>query len=90
MMARLHRRLAAARAADEGVTLIELMVAAFLSTLILVAMCTMFVVVARQTVASQGVRLSTADASNIVNVISTTIRSVRARHCVVDRRPDRG
>jgi len=75
MMARLHRRLAAARAADEGVTLIELMVAAFLSTLILVAMCTMFVVVARQTVASQGVRLSTADASNIVNVISTTIRA---------------
>jgi hypothetical protein len=75
MMARLHRRLAAARAADEGVTLIELMVAAFLSTLILVAMCTMFVVVAKQTVNSQGIRLSTADASNIVNVISTTIRA---------------
>lgn len=75
MMARLHRRLQAARAADQGVTLVELMVAAFLSTLVMVAICAMFIVVARQTVASQGIRLSTADASNIVNVISTTIRA---------------
>jgi hypothetical protein len=35
----------------------------------------MFIVVAQQTVASQGTRLSTADASNIVNVVSTTIRA---------------
>lgn len=75
MITRLHRRLEAARVADRGVTLVELMVAAFLSTLILVAISTMFIVVARQTVTSQGIRLSTADASNIVNVISTTIRA---------------
>jgi Tfp pilus assembly protein PilW len=75
MMTRLHRRLEAARAADEGVSLIELMVAAFLSTLIMAAICTMFIVVAKQTLASQGTRLSTADASNIVNVVSTTIRA---------------
>lgn len=74
MMTRLHRRLEAARR-DEGISLIELMVAAFLSTLIMAAICTMFIVVAKQTVASQGTRLSTADASNIVNVVSTTIRA---------------
>ena len=36
---------------------------------------TMFVTVAKQTVAAQGVRRSTADASNIMNVLSTTIRA---------------
>ncbi len=70
-----RRRLEAARNSEEGVSLIELMVAAFLSTLIMAAICTMFVVVAKQTVASQGTRLSTADASNIVNVVATTIRA---------------
>ena len=74
MIARIRRRLRNGPA-DEGVSLIELMVAAFLSTLILVAISTMFIVVAKQTVASQGARLSTADASNIVNVVSTTIRA---------------
>ena len=74
MIARIRRQLRNGPA-DEGVSLIELMVAAFLSTLILVAISTMFIVVAKQTVASQGARLSTADASNIVNVISTTIRA---------------
>jgi len=74
MIAVMRRRLRA-KSADEGITLIELMVAAFLSTLIMVAICTMFVVVAKQTIASQGARLSTADASNIVNVVSTTIRA---------------
>jgi len=74
MMTTLHRRLAAARS-EEGITLVELMVAAFLSTLIMVAMSAMFIIVAKQTVASQGTRLSTADASNIVNVVSTTIRA---------------
>ena len=36
---------------------------------------TMFVTVAKQTVTAQGVRRSTADASNIMNVLSTTIRA---------------
>ena len=35
----------------------------------------MFVAIARQTVTAEGVRLSTADASNIVNVVTTTIRA---------------
>jgi len=74
MISRLRRRLDAARG-DEGITIIELMVAAFLSTLMMVAICAMFIVVAKQTVISQGTRLSTADASNIVNVVSTTIRA---------------
>ncbi len=74
MIATMRRRLEAARA-DDGVTLVELMVAAFLSTLILVAISAMFIAVAKQTVVSQGTRLSTADASNIVNVVSTTIRA---------------
>lgn len=74
MIIRIRQRLEAARA-DEGISLIELMVAAFLSTLIMAAISTMFIVVAKQTVASQGTRLSTADASNIVNVVSTTIRA---------------
>jgi hypothetical protein len=74
MIIRMRRRLDAAHA-DEGVTLVELLVAAFLSTLLLVAISSMFIVVAKQTVASQGARLSTADASNIMNVVSTTIRA---------------
>jgi len=74
MIAPIRRRLDAARN-EEGITLIELMVAAFLSTLVMVAICSMFIVVAKQTVTSQGIRLSTADASNITNVVSTTIRA---------------
>lgn len=74
-MIEFRRRLEAARDSEEGVSLIELMVAAFLSTLIMAAISTMFIVVAKQTVVSQGTRLSTADASNIVNVVSTTIRA---------------
>lgn len=70
----IRRRLEAARG-EEGITLIELMVASFLSLIVMVAICAMFIVVAKQTVASQGTRLSTADASNIVNVVSTTIRA---------------
>jgi len=70
----IRRRLDAARN-EEGISLIELMVASFLSLLILVAVCSMFIMVAKQTVISQGTRLSTADASNIVNVVSTTIRA---------------
>lgn len=70
----IRRRLDAART-EEGISLIELMVASFLSLLMMVAVVSMFVMVAKQTVASQGTRLSTADASNIVNVVSTTIRA---------------
>lgn len=74
MITRLRRRLDATRS-DAGITLIELMISSFLGLLLLAAVCSMFVMVAQQTVASQGARLSTADASNIVNVVSTTIRA---------------
>jgi hypothetical protein len=60
---------------DEGVTLVEVMVVAFLSAIIMAVAGSMFVAIARQTVTAQGVRLSTADASNIVNVVTTTIRA---------------
>ena len=61
--------------ADLGVTLVELCVVILLSGIIMSIVGTMFVTVAKQTVAAQGVRRSTADASNIMNVLSTTIRA---------------
>jgi hypothetical protein len=60
---------------DLGVTLVELCVVILLSGIVMTIVGTMFVTVAKQTVAAQGVRRSTADASNIMNVLSTTIRA---------------
>ena len=73
-MAAIRRRLAALRG-DEGITLAEALVVALLSAIVMTIAGAMFVAVAKQTVISGDVRSSTADASNIMNVVSTTIRA---------------
>lgn len=74
IMSRIARALRRRRTSDEGVSLIELMVVMLLSTLILSVVVTLFVNVARHTTESIDLRSSTADASNIMNAVSTTVR----------------
>jgi Tfp pilus assembly protein PilW len=62
------------RVDDTGVSLIELLVVMVLSTLIVTVVVTLFVNVARHTGESIDLRSSTADASNIMNAVSTTVR----------------
>lgn len=64
-----------AREDDKGVTLIETLVVMVLSALLMTIAATFFVTVTKQTMASENIRASTADASNIVNVVSTSIRA---------------
>lgn len=59
---------------DEGVSLIELMVVMMLSTILLGLVATLFVNVSVKTTQGVDVRSSTADASNIMNAVSTTVR----------------
>lgn len=75
MIRPISARLRAERADSErGVTLIELIVVMFLSTIILALVGTLFVNVSMKTTESVDVRSSTADASNIMNAVSTTVR----------------
>lgn len=74
MSAGMRRLLDRARR-DDGVTLAETMVVGLVSAIVLAMAGAFFVVVAKQTVVSEDVRRSTADASNIMNVVSTTIRA---------------
>lgn len=60
---------------EHGVTLIETLVVMVLSALLMTIAGTFFVTVTMQTMAAQQIRASTADASNIVNVVSTSIRA---------------
>jgi hypothetical protein len=69
------RRLIERARRDDGVTLAEVMVVGMVSGIVLAICGAFFVVVAKQTVVSEDVRRSTADASNIMNVVSTTIRA---------------
>jgi hypothetical protein len=74
-MTRVAERLRGERQSrEDGVSLIELMVVVMLSTLILAVIGTLFVNVSMKTTDSVDVRSSTADASNIMNAVSTTIR----------------
>jgi prepilin-type N-terminal cleavage/methylation domain-containing protein len=59
---------------DAGVSLIELIVVMALSLIILMIVGTLFVNVSVKTTESIDVRGSTADASNIMNAVSTTVR----------------
>jgi prepilin-type N-terminal cleavage/methylation domain-containing protein len=68
---RLRRRLAD----DSGVSLIELMIVMLLSGLVLAMIMQFYVTVARSTTDSDGTRNSTAEASNIMNVVSTSVRA---------------
>jgi hypothetical protein len=60
---------------DAGITLTETLVVAFLSLIVMTIAGAMFVAVSKQTVIAEDIRRSTADASNIMNVVSTTIRA---------------
>jgi hypothetical protein len=71
MIARMRTRLVG----DAGVSLVEMIVVMMLSMIVMTIAGTMFVTVAQQTVASEGARRSTGDASNIMNAVSTTIRA---------------
>jgi hypothetical protein len=60
---------------DAGVSIVETMVVMMLSAIVMTIAGVMFVTVAQQTVAADGTRRSTGDASNIMNSLSTTIRA---------------
>jgi hypothetical protein len=77
MMIRLHRHLERLKRAPKsaGISLVETMVVMLLSAIVMTIAGAMFVTVAKQTVISEDIRRSTADASNIMNVVSTTIRA---------------
>lgn len=60
---------------DSGVSLIELMVVMILSAVIMAMIVPFYVTVAMKTTQSNDIRESTAEASNIMNVVSTTVRA---------------
>lgn len=60
---------------ESGISLVETLVVMLLSALMMAAAGSMFVTVAKQTAAAEDVRRSTADASNIMNVVSTSVRA---------------
>ena len=60
---------------DSGVTLVETLVVMMLSAIMMTIAGTMFVAVSMQTAAAEDIRRSTADASNIMNVVSTSVRA---------------
>jgi hypothetical protein len=71
---RVAERLKRVRDDESGVSLIELMIVMMLSTLIVGAVMLLFVNVSYKTTESIDLRSSTADASNIMNAVSTTVR----------------
>lgn len=73
---------------DDGVTLIEALVVMVLSSLLMTIAGTFFVTVSMQTMKAEDVRLSTADASNIMNVVSTTIRAAVRNPIATSPNPD--
>lgn len=74
-MTRLHDRLRTRRTDDAGVSLIELMIVMILSGLVLAMIMQFYVTIARSTTESGDIRSSTAEASNIMNVVSTSVRA---------------
>lgn len=71
MMRGLHR----ARRDESGVTLVETLVVMVLSGILMSITAVFFVTVTKQTMQAEDIRRSTADASNIMNVVSTSIRA---------------
>jgi prepilin-type N-terminal cleavage/methylation domain-containing protein len=60
---------------DRGVTLVETLVVMVLSGILMSITAVFFVTVTKQTMQAEDIRRSTADASNIMNVVSTSIRA---------------
>jgi len=69
------RTLATLRSEERGVTLVETLVVMVLSGIIMSITAVFFVTVTKQTMQAEDIRSSTADASNIMNVVSTSIRA---------------
>jgi hypothetical protein len=74
-MSALLRRLRDARARDAGVTLVETLVVMILSALLMSITVGFFVNVTKLTTQNESIRRSTADASNIMNAVSTAVRA---------------
>src|SRR5690606_8260774 len=72
---RMMRTLATLRSEERGVTLVETLVVMVLSGIIMSITAVFFVTVTKQTMQAEDIRSSTADASNIMNVVSTSIRA---------------
>lgn len=60
---------------DSGISLVESLVVMMLSALMMTLAGSMFITVVRQTTTAEDIRRSTADASNIVNVVTTSVRA---------------
>ncbi|WP_187264893.1 PilW family protein [Homoserinibacter sp. GY 40078] len=73
---------------DAGITLVEALVVMVLSTLLMSITVTFFVNVSQHTIRAEGLRRSTADASNIMNVVSTSIRAAVRNAVATSPNPD--
>lgn len=69
------RALGRLRHDERGVTLVETLVVMVLSGILMSITAVFFVTVTKQTLQAEDIRRSTADASNIMNVVSTSIRA---------------
>jgi len=84
MMSPLRRRLRG----EEGITLVEVLVVMMLSLLLMTIAVTFFTTVSKQTMQAVDTRRSTADASNIMNVVSTSIRAAVRNAVSTSPNPD--
>lgn len=73
---------------DAGVTLVETLVVMVLSAILMSITGVFFVTVTKQTMMSEDIRRSTADASNIMNVVSTSIRAAVRNAVASSPNPD--
>lgn len=73
---------------DEGYTLVEALIVMVLSALLMTVAVTFFTTVSMQTMHAVGTRQSTADASNIMNVVSTSIRAAVRNPIATSPNPD--
>jgi len=73
---------------DDGYTLVEAIIVMMLSALLMTVAVTFFTTVSMQTMHAVGTRQSTADASNIMNVVSTSIRAAVRNPTAASPNPD--
>ncbi len=73
---------------DEGYTIVEALIVMMLSALLMTIAVTFFTQVSMQTMHAVGTRQSTADASNIMNVVSTSIRAAVRNPIATSPNPD--
>jgi len=73
---------------DDGYTIVEALIVMMLSALLMTIAVTFFTQVSMQTMHAVGTRQSTADASNIMNVVSTSIRAAVRNPVATSPNPD--